>query len=234
MKENVMSTVLGLAVGLVIGFVFANNFNRAAGFVAPPPGKTAEAPAKNPNLPADHPPIGTTSEDEDQSKGPRPEVAAALEKAKAKPDDYEAQMTAADLYYQIGRFEDSSKFYVAAAKLKPNEVEAMVKAGNAFFDSEKYEEAQKWYEMALNKDPKNTDVRTDLGLTFFLREPKDIDRAIKEYTTVLSQTPDHENALQDLALAYKEKGDQADYQSTLERLRKVNPQNPVFTKSDAP
>ena len=110
----------------------------------------------------------------------------------------------------------------------------MVKAGNAFFDSEKYEEAQKWYEMALNKDPKNTDVRTDLGLTFFLREPKDIDRAIKEYTTVLSQTPDHENALQDLALAYKEKGDQADYQSTLERLRKVNPQNPVFTKSDAP
>src|SRR4030095_11256847 len=140
MKENVISTVLGLAVGLVIGFVFANNFNRSAGQVAPASNSPAQAPAKNPNLPADHPPIGTTSDDDDQSKGPRPEVAAAIEKAKAKPDDYEAQMTAADLYYQIQRFDDASKFYLLAAKLKPNEVEPMIKAGDSFFDGEKYEE----------------------------------------------------------------------------------------------
>jgi tetratricopeptide (TPR) repeat protein len=234
-KDNVMSAVLGLVVGLVVGFVFANNFNRSAGQPPPAPGAAADVSSKNPNLPSDHPPIGTTSApgDEDQPKGPRPEVAAAIDKAKSKPQDYEAQMTAADLYYQIQRFDDASKFYEIAAKLKPSETEPMIKAGNAFFDGEKYVQAQKWYELALQKEPKNTDVRTDLGLTFFLREPKDIDRAIKEYNTVLSIKPDHEVALQNLSLAYTEKGDRTNFQNTLERLKKVNPNNPVVTKSDA-
>jgi len=232
-KENLMSTVLGLVIGLVIGFVFANNFSRSAGQRPPAAGSAAPASVKDQNLPSDHPPVGTTSApDEDQQKGPRPEVAAAIEKAKAKPQDYEAQMTAADLYYQIERFDDAAKFYEIAAKLKPSESEPMIKAGNAYFDADKFEQAEKWYEMALQKEPKNVDVRTDLGLTFFLREPKDIERAIKEYNTVLSIKPEHEVALQNLALAYTEKGDRSNFQSTLERLKKVNPNNPVVTKSD--
>jgi len=180
------------------------------------------------------------------SAGPRPEVTAAIEKAKARPQDYEAQMTAADLYYQIQRFDDAAKFYEAAAKLKPDSTEPLIKAGNSYFDKAEtaaengsrqdstpdFIQAEKWYTQALAKDPKNVSVRTDLGLSFFLREPRDVERAIKEYKTSLGIKPDHEVTLQNLALAYGEKGDTENQRATLEKLKAVNPNNPVFTKTE--
>jgi tetratricopeptide (TPR) repeat protein len=230
--DNILFGIIGLLIGLIVGFMGANSINRSAlsqsSAMMPPSGNTSS----NPALPPDHPPIGTAGDGQQQpGGGAMPEVSAAIEKAKANPQDYEAQMTAADLYYQIQRFEDSARFYEAAVKLKPGETEPMIKAGNAYFDGEKYADAEKWYTQALARDPKNIDVRTDLGLSFFLREPRDIDRAIKEYKTSLSMNPEHEITLQNLALAYSEKGDKENFEATLEKLKKVNPNNPVVTKS---
>ena len=141
-------------------------------------------------------------------------------------------MTAADLYYQIQRFEDAAKYYEVASKLKPMEAEPIIKAGNAFFDAEKYEIAESWYVRALEKEPKNISVRTNLGLTFFLREPRDIDRAIKEYKVSLGIDPEHEITLQNLALAYSEKGDKDNLKATVEKLKKINPKNPAVIKAE--
>ena len=238
-KESLMFGILGLVVGLVIGFMGANSLNRSAAGQIPPvtaTGTTASAGAPsggNPNLPADHPPIGTSGSGQPASGAALPQVTAALDKAKQQPQNYEAQMTAADLYYQIQSFDDAAKFYEAAAKLKPGEAEPMIKAGNAYFDGEKYEQAEKWYMQALAKNPKDINVRTDLGLTFFLRSPRDIDRAIKEYKTSLETDPNHEITLQNLALAYTENGDKESLVKTLERLKKVNPNNPVIKKAEA-
>ena len=241
-KENLMFAVIGLLVGLIIGFMFANSVNRSAMNQTPPTASASNSAgggsqSGNPALPADHPPIGTTGGDTSNA-GPGgaaaiAQVSAAIEKAKAEPQNYEAQMTAGDLYYQIQRFEESTKFYDAASKLKPGDTESLVKLGNAYFDAEKYPEAEKAYTQVLEKDPKNINVRTDMGLTFFLREPRDIDRAIKEYKTSLSIDPNHEITLQNLALAYKEKGDTADYNATLDKLKKIDPNNPVL-KGGAP
>ncbi len=231
-----MFGVFGLIVGLVIGFMGANSLNRSQGGQITPaaaPGSTGSTAAGNPNLPADHPPIGTSGADQPASGAPLPQVTAAIDKAKQQPQSYEAQMTAADLYYQIQRFEDAAKFYEIAAKLKPGESEPVIKAGNAYFDGEKYEQAEKWYMQALQKDPKDINVRTDLGLTFFLRTPRDIDRAIKEYKTSLEADPNHEITLQNLALAYTENGDKESLVKTLERLKKVNPNNPVVKKAES-
>ena len=230
-----MSAVLGLVVGLVIGFMFANNVNKSA--VATPVATAGSTmpPSSNPNLPPDHPPLGTSSGAASQGgpaqSGPQPQVTAAIEKAKAEPQNFEAQMTAADLFYQIQRFEEASKFYETASKLKPADTEPMIKAGNAYFDAEKYEQAEKWYLQALQKEPKNINVRTDLGLTYFLRTPRDIDTAIKMYKMSLDIDPNHEISLQNLSLAYSEKGDKANLDVTLEKLRKVNPNNPALTKA---
>ena len=161
----------------------------------------------------------------------QPGIQAAIDKAKQAPDDFDAQLKAAESYYQIERFEDAAKYYEAAAKLKPNEVEAMIKAGNAYFDGNKFQQAEKWYLQALAKKPDDINVRTDLGLTFFLREPRDIERAIKEYKTSLDINPDHEITLQNLALAYREKGDTENYNKTADKLRSINPDNPLFQKS---
>jgi tetratricopeptide (TPR) repeat protein len=233
-KSNLMSVILGLVVGLVIGFVGANSINKSAYEKQPAPVSSATgAPNGNPALPPDHPPLGTISgEAPNKPSAPRPEVMAAIDKAKAQPQNYEAQMTAADLYYQIERFDDAAKFYETAAKLKPSESEPMIKAGNAYQDGEKYEEAEKWYLKALEKEPKNVNVRSDLGLTFFLREPPNIDRAIKEYKTSLTIEPNHEITLQNLAVAYRKKNDTENLNATLERLKKINPKNPAVTMSD--
>jgi len=240
-KDNVMFVVLGLVVGLVVGFVGANSINKTApGQAAPSSQMTANTSASGiPNLPADHPPLGTSSGsttgsggEVDQTKAAQmPQIAAAIEKAKQKPNDYDAQMTAADLYYQIQKFEEAAVLYEAANKIKPAEAEPMVKAGNAYFDAEKYEPAEKWYLKALEKDPKNINARTDLGLTFFLREPRNIERAIKEYKTALAIDPNHEITLQNLALAYTENGDKENLARKIKKPKSLKPNNPVISKT---
>lgn len=229
-KENIMFGLIGLLIGSIIGFMFANSVNRSAIETSATATTSAPSANSNPALPPDHPPI--PAGDGDASAGAIQQVSAAIEKAKAEPQNFEAQMTAADLYYQIQRFDEAATFYEAASKLKPNDAEPLVKAGNAYFDGENYLEAEKLYTEALAKDPKDVAVRTDLGLTFYLREPRDLDRAIKEYKTSLGINPKHEVTLQNLVVAYREKGDAANLQKTIEELRGVNPNNPALKKAD--
>lgn len=231
-KENIMFGVIGLLIGSIIGFMFANSINRSTIDTSATANTSAQSSNSNPALPADHPPIGATTGDGQTQGGAAAiqQVSAAIEKAKAEPQNFEAQMTAADLYYQIQRFEEAAKLYEAASKLKPTDAEPFVKAGNAYFDAENYLEAEKWYTEALVKNPKDITARTDLGLTFYLREPRDIDRAIKEYKTSLAINPKHEVTLQNLVIAYREKGDAANLQKTTEELRAVNPSNPALQK----
>ena len=95
---------------------------------------------------------------------------------------------------------------------------------------EQYETAEKWYLLALEKEPKNIAVRTDLGLTFFLRTPRDVNRAIKEYNVSLGIDPNNEITLQNLVLAYRENGDKENLRVTLEKLKKINPNNPAISR----
>jgi tetratricopeptide (TPR) repeat protein len=250
-KDNVMFGVIGLLAGLIIGFIVTNSMNRSALSAAPVPtiAGALDANANTSQLPPNHPAIGSNGGDAGAGgAGGAAQIAqvqAAIDKAKQNPQDYEAQMTAADLYYQIRRFDDAATYYQAAAKIKPNEKEPLVKLGDAYFDAAetasenndqatanaKFPLAERSYVQVLAKDPKDVNVRTDLGLTFFLREPKDIDKAIEIYKASLAIDSKHEITLQNLAIAYKEKKDTANYQKTLDQLKAVNPSNPIFTQN---
>ena len=228
-KDNLLFGVLGLLVGAIVGFMFANSVNRPDYTASVPAANTANSvTGSNPALPPDHPPIGTSTGS--TTGGSIPQVTEAIEKAKSEPQNFEAQMTTADLYYQIQRFEEAATHYEAANKLKPGEVEPMIKLGNALFDAERYTDAEKWYSMALEKTPKDVNVRTDLGLTFFLRDPRDLDRAITEFKAALAIEPKHEITLQNLALAYREKGDQENLRKTIDEIKAVNPLNPALPR----
>jgi tetratricopeptide (TPR) repeat protein len=226
-KDNVLIGVIGLLIGLIVGFMGANRLNQSGAELAPPAATASNSTNPGGVLPPDHPPTGATSGISQPQGGALPQVTEAIEKAKQNPQDFEAQMAAGNLYYQIQRFDDARKLYEAANKLKPADMEAIVKLGNVNFDMDKFEEAAKWYEAALKKDPGQVSVRTDYGLTFFLRKPIDIDRAIKEYQTSLGINPNHEITLRNLIVAYREKGDTESASATLERLAKVNPDNPA-------
>ena len=229
-KGNIAFGIVGLLVGLVVGFLFANSVNKSEREATPDQTSSNAGPIGNSALPPDHPPLTQTGGQ--SQNAPIPEVTAAIEKARAEPQNFDAQLAAGDLYYQIGRFEDAAKFFEVANKLKPSHSETMIKAGNAYFDAEQYEKAEKWYLLALKKEPKNVNVRTDLGLSFALRSPPDNERAINEYKIALDIDQNNEFALQNLALAYDDKGDKENSLLTIEKLKKVNPNNQLIRKMD--
>ena len=227
-KGKLLFGLGGFVVGIVIGFMFANSVNRSASISGNPETASNVSSVSNPNLPPNHPPL---SQDNDPSQGGAlPQVTEAIERARREPGNFEAQMTAGDLYYQIQRLNEAAEFYEKANRLRPGETEPALKLGNTFFDAERYDEAERWYSAVLKKTPNDVSVRTDLGLTFFLRTPRDIDRAIKEYKAALAIQPDNEVALQNLALAFIEKNDSGNLEKTLDKLSKVNPNNPVLLK----
>ena len=220
-KDNILFGIIGLLIGLIVGFIFTNSINQSYG--------VGGAARQNASLPVGHPDLPT-----DGSTGPVggsiPEVQAAIEKARSEPDNFDAQMTAAELFYQIQRFEGSIEFLSRANKLKPTDYGVMVQLGNANFDSNKYPEAEKWYSEALAKKPDDVNVRTDLGLTFVFRDLPNYDRAIQEFKRSLELDPNHVQTLQNLTVAYTKKGDLANAKATLEKLEAVDPSNAAIAK----
>ncbi len=226
-REKFLYGIIGLLLGCIVGFLFANNLNQSQTQIASiPTATTNNLTAPNPNLPPDHPQVGgsTTA----PTGAPLAEVTEALKKAEAQPNDFKVQLDVGDLYYQIQRYDEAAKFYERAAKLRPDSVEILVKTGNAYFDAEQFEKAEKWYVSALVKKPDDVNVQTDLGLTFYLRNPPDVERAIKEYKIALEKNPNHELTLQNLVVALREKGDAKGADEMADRLSKVNPNNPLF------
>ena len=123
--------------------------------------------------------------------------------------------------------------YEKAYKIKPNDFEVLRGLGNVNFDLKKYQEAERWYQQALKVKPDDANVRTDLGLTFYLREPRDLDRAIAIYNEVLKTSPQHEPALQNLTQALLAKGDREGARAAAARLQQVNPSNQALDQFHA-
>lgn len=218
-KENLLFVTIGLLAGLIIGFMFANSVNQNA--VRP---VSASPGSPNSNVPAGHPAIGG------ENDAMQPQIQALIEKAKAEPEDFEAQIKAAEVYYQIQRFEGAIEFLKKANKLKPEDYETIVNLGNAYFDASKYEEAEKSYNAALAKKSDDVNVRTDLGLTFIFREPPNFDRAVEEFRRALEKEPNHTQALQNLTVAFTKKGDAAQAKITLAKLESADPTNAAISK----
>lgn len=222
-KENVLFGVVGLLAGLIIGFMFANSVNQGGASTL-----ASSQMRANSNMPPDHPPVppGTT-----MPGGPmQADVTAAIEQAKQSPDDFDAQIKAAEMFYRIDRLDDAITYLMAANKIKPEEREVIVHLGNANFDADKYEEAEKWYTAALGKKADDINVRTDLGLTFMFRKQPNYDRAVQEFTRSLEIDPNHTQTLQNLTVAYTKKNDAAKASATLAKLEQIDAANTSIAK----
>ncbi len=219
-KENVLFGVIGLLAGLIIGFMFANSINTGS-----MPGTMPGSLSSNSNMPADHPAI---------PGGPggqmSPAIQQAIDQANKEPENFEAQLKAAEFYYQIQRYDGAIEFLTKANKLKPEDYNVIVHLGNAYFDSSQFGEAEKWYSAALAKNPDDVNVRTDLGLTFMFRAQPDHDRAIKEFTRSLEIDPNHKQTVQNLTVAYTKKGEAEKARELLAKLETLDPANTSLTQ----
>ncbi len=220
-KENVLFVVVGLLAGLIIGFMGANYLNKNA----VPPGAVAANPL---GLPQDHPQF--PGQPGQVPAASMQEVQAAIEAADKDPNNFDAQVKAGELHYQIQQFDNAIKYYTQANKVKPDDYPVIVNLGNASFDASKFEEAEKWYARALELKPDDVSVRTDMGLTYIFRQPPDYDRAVADFTKSLEIDPKHPQTLQNLVVAYTKKGDVPNANATLARLEQADPGNQAIPK----
>ncbi len=88
-KDKLFIGIAGVALGFIIGFIFANSVNRSASDNQRS-SLANSMPASNTTLPADHPFIGTTGDS--MQNAPLPQVTEAIEKAKQQPENFEAQI----------------------------------------------------------------------------------------------------------------------------------------------
>lgn len=215
-KENLLFGIIGLLLGTIVGFVFANSVNQNAA------GNPSAGVTQNSNLPPGHPGVA--------GKSISPEQQAAIEKAKQEPNDFEAQLKAAEIYYQVEQYDSAIEFLKKANQLQPENYEVLVNLGNTAFDSSQFAEAEKWYSAAIAKKPDDVNVRTDLGLTFIFREPANYDRAVQEFQRSLETNPDHLQTLQNLTVAYTKKGNAAEAKRILSRFEALDAKNSAIPK----
>jgi len=207
-----------LVVGFFAGFYISNHLNRNA---------VPTAAVQNQNMPTGFNQQTDLRLVKEPGGAMMPDVAETLDKARTQPDNFEAQMTAGDMYRQIQNFEKAGGFYDAAAVLKPTEHSQIVRLANAFFDVRQYEKAETLYLQALEKKPDDPNLRTDLGITFAERQTPDYERAVSEFQTALKTDPKHEVATYYMALVHHRKGDADAAQTYLAQLEQINPNSPL-------
>lgn len=152
-RDNLLFAIIGVLFGFIVGFLFASTMNQRYG-----PGASPAALSSG-QLPADHPPLGAGAP---ASGNMQAEVTAQIEEARKQPNNFDAQVKAAELFYKIGRYDPAIEFLLKANQLKPDDYSTLVALGLVNLDAGHYEVAEKWYKAALMK--KGDDVQTLAGL----------------------------------------------------------------------
>jgi tetratricopeptide (TPR) repeat protein len=153
-RENLLFAIIGILLGFIVGFIFASTMSQ----------RTAVTPATvagGQNLPADHPAVG--GDNPAASTGLQTEVTDAITKARNEPQNFEAQLKAAELYYQIQRYDQSIEYLLKANQLKPDDYQTIVNLGLVNLDAGKFDAAEKWYRAATVKKPDDLPVLAGLA-----------------------------------------------------------------------
>jgi len=139
-RENLLFAIIGILLGFIVGFMFASSMSQKQA--------SQQTAAASQGLPADHPPIAG-SQNAPDPQAMRAEVAASLEKARNEPNNFDAQVKAAELYYQIQRYDQAIEFLLKANTLKPTDYRTVVILGMVNLDAGHYDTAEKWYRAAM-------------------------------------------------------------------------------------
>lgn len=149
-KDNLMFAIIGLLLGFIGGFMMHSIISQRE---AAPRAATQQTQS----MPPDHPPIGG-----DQAGGGGQQMLAsvqtAMKQARENPNDFEAQVTAAKLEYQIQRYDQAIEYLLAANKIKPTDFDTLAMLGVANLDAGHFDVAEKWYRAALLRKPDDMPV----------------------------------------------------------------------------
>jgi len=143
-KDNLMFAIIGLLLGFIVGFMVHSVLSQRE--------SAPRGPQQTQSMPPNHPPVGG-DQGGDTGQQMLASVQTAMKQARENPNDFEAQVTAAKLEYQIQRYDQAIEYLLAANKLKPTDFNTLAMLGEANMDAGHFEAAEKWYRAALLKKP---------------------------------------------------------------------------------
>ena len=152
-RENLLFGIIGILLGFIVGFMFASSMSQKNAMQ-----QTAGA---SQTMPGDHPPVGAQNAPNPQAM--QAEVTANLEKARNEPKNFEAQIKAAELYYQIQRYDQAIEFLLKANQLQPTDYRTVVILGMVNADAGHFDQAEKWYRAAIKMKSDDAMVLTGLA-----------------------------------------------------------------------
>jgi len=159
-RDNLLFAIIGVLLGFIIGFLLATNISQREATLRSTAGSRTSQ-----NLPPDHPPVGG-EQTGDGGQQMLASVQTAMKQARENPNDFDAQVTAAKLQYQIQRYDQAIEYLLAANKVKPTDFDVLAMLGVANLDAGHFDAAEKWYRAALQQKP--NDMPTVDGLAAVL------------------------------------------------------------------
>ncbi len=177
-----MFAIIGVLFGFIVGFMFASNMSQR---MAAPAGMMADAR----NLPTDHPPIQSGGAQDPQQVFKQ--VQESMARARNEPKNFDAQVAAAKLEFQIQRYDEAVEFLLKANQLQPDNFDVVVMLGAANLEGGHYEMADKWYKIALAKQPTDTGVLASIAYMHLKKgDAKAAEKAIADLEKVDANNQD--------------------------------------------
>ena len=184
-RENFLFAIIGVLLGFILGFMLH-------GVMSQRDAERASASTQTrPELPSDHPPIDNAGSGNQQSME---QVQQTIANARNNPKDFDAQIMAARLEYQIQQYDEAIKFLLTANQLKPDNYDVLVMLGEANMDAQHWDAAEKWYKAAQTKNPKDVTVAASLAFVALQRgDAKVAEQAIANLQKLSPDSPDLQN-----------------------------------------
>jgi tetratricopeptide (TPR) repeat protein len=158
LRGNASLVIVGLLLGLVLGFKAANSqYRRQQGE------SLSRAVAQ------------ATSDIPDQ-QGAREEVTKIIDRAKANPNDAEAQVQAAIQFIQIERPQEALPFLEQARKTSPNDSRVSAGFGISYFIMGQFDQAVEWLTRARGQGADDP-VVTSFLIGSYIQTRKNLDEA---------------------------------------------------------
>lgn len=171
LRTNLSLAVIGLVLGLAGGFKIANwQYRRLAGESLQQ--SVAQAASQLPSQ------GGGANLNPEQRNQMLNEVKAMIDKAKANPNDVEAQLDVADQFIQISRPDEATEFLVQAQKTNPNDSRVLHGLALVYSMKSQFPEAIKAAKRSLELKPDNTRLEM-LLFTIYLESKSNLAEAEK-------------------------------------------------------
>lgn len=182
-RENFLFGIIGVLLGFILGFMLHGVMSQRDAE------RAAASTQQRPQLPTDHPPIENAGgADQQQSME---QVQQTIARARNDPKDFDAQITAARLQYQIQQYDEAIKFLLAANQIRPDDFDVILNLGIVNANAGHWDAAEKWYKAAAAKNPKDVTVASSLvDISLRKGDVAASEKAIKNLEKIEPTSPD--------------------------------------------